>query len=450
MKGFVPTPPHLVDAMVGKLFRDRRPQPEESLLDPGCGTGAFLQGVVRWCDTRSLPLPRMVGIESNPDHLREARGQLGHLDRITLLNEDFLKPRQDAFDYIIGNPPYVPITGLSVEERTMYRRRYATATGRFDLYLLFFDQALKLLKPNGRMVFVTPEKFLYVQTAEPLRRQLASIGVEEIELIEESVFGELITYPTITTVSGVLRTGETEIRLRDGTVRRVRLGPAGSSWLPLLNGAARASSGPVLADAFLRISCGVATGADNVFVVRDSELPQPLRRYAHPTLSGREIVPGKEIRPTRWMLVPYTREGALLAEGELGALGDYLRHPVRYARLLQRTCVARKPWYAFHENPPLDEILRPKILCKDIGARPWFVVEERGDIVPRHSVYYLMPREPAKIHDLCAYLNSDVVLEWFTAHCQRAANGFVRLQSHVLKQAPLPDRFLRARQLACV
>lgn len=118
MKGFVPTPPHLVDAMVGKLFRAGQPLACESLLDPGCGTGAFLKGVVRWCDARGPPLPRMVGIESNPALLRQAKRSLGHLDQITLLNEDFLSPRHDAFDYIIGNPPYVPITGLSVEERT--------------------------------------------------------------------------------------------------------------------------------------------------------------------------------------------------------------------------------------------------------------------------------------------------------------------------------------------
>jgi adenine-specific DNA-methyltransferase len=73
----------------------------------------------------------------------------------------------------------VPITGLSEDERRSYRQRYTTATGRFDLYLLFFEQALRLLKPGGRLVFITPEKFLYVRTAEPLRRALGAVAVEE-------------------------------------------------------------------------------------------------------------------------------------------------------------------------------------------------------------------------------------------------------------------------------
>lgn len=131
----------------------------------------------------------------------------------------------------------------------------------------------------------------------------------------------------------------------------------------------------------------------------------------------------------------------------MGPLGDYLRHPERRAKLLQRTCVARKPWYAFHENPPLVDILKPKILCKDIGASPYFVLDDRGVVVPRHSVYYLVPTDPARLVDLCDYLNSDFSRQWLLANCQRAANGFVRLQSHVLKRMPVPPELVDIPEL---
>jgi hypothetical protein len=69
-------------------------------------------------------------------------------------------------------------------------------------------------------------------------------------------------------------------------------------------------------------------------------------------------------------------------------------------------------------------------------------VDEVGDIVPRHSLYYLVPREAGHIQDLCEYLNSNTAVEWLMAHCQRAANGFIRLQSHILKRLPVPDKFV--------
>ena len=43
-------------AMVEKLFRTRQPRAEETLLDPGCGTGVFIEGVLRWCDRHRRPV----------------------------------------------------------------------------------------------------------------------------------------------------------------------------------------------------------------------------------------------------------------------------------------------------------------------------------------------------------------------------------------------------------
>jgi len=138
------------------------------------------------------------------------------------------------------------------------------------------------------------------------------------------------------------------------------------------------------------------------------------------------------------MLIPYARDGRLFEEAELGALGKYLRQPSVRAKLLRRTCVRRKPWYAFHENPPLRDILRPKILCKDIAAKPEFWIDRSGELVPRHSVYYIIPKRAENVDALCSYLNSARVREWLEGNCQRAANGFLRLQSSVLKRLPLP------------
>jgi adenine-specific DNA-methyltransferase len=126
-------------------------------------------------------------------------------------------------------------------------------------------------------------------------------------------------------------------------------------------------------------------------------------------------------------------------ESELQALGYYLRQATIRKRLLERTCVRRKPWYAFHETPPLSEILRPKILCKDITEKPYFWIDRKGALVPRHSVYYIVPEDPAIIERLCEHLNSTEVANWLFEHCQRAANSFLRLQSNILKTIPVPD-----------
>jgi len=425
--------------MVDKLFAGRRPTPDALLLDPGCGPGAFIDGVLRWCSRHNATPPQIVGIDSDAAHAAEARLRFRSDRHVSVRNADFLQPGLENFDYIVGNPPYVAITGLSEAERSDYRRRYLTATNRFDLYALFFEQALRMLKPDGRLVFITPEKFLYVESAASLRTKLAELSVDELHFLPEDTFGDLVTYPLVTTLRRA-RPGATVVLTRDGAKRRVKLPSNGQSWLPAVSEAER-HDGPVLADIAIRISCGVATGADREFVLADSDLDDSLRPFSHATISGRQLIPGREPVVTERMLVPYDHAGALLHERTLGALGDYLRVDRRKKALLSRTCAQRKPWYSFHETPPLSALLRPKLLCKDISRVPHFFVDRDGSIVPRHSVYYIVPADPARLDELVAYLNGHSARQWLLNHCQRAAGGFIRVQSHVLKRLPIPGEF---------
>jgi SAM-dependent methyltransferase len=450
MKGFVPTPPEIVDLMVQKLFEERAPALQDVILDPGCGKGAFIEGIIRWCHKHRVRIPRIIGVDSHPQLVREARKRLKDHPRVETRLQDFLdKPGEPRYSFIIGNPPYVPITGLSEDERDRYRKLYRTAQGRFDLYLLFFEQALRQLLPNGRIVFITPEKFLYVDTARPLRQLLGRMAIQSIHLVSEDTFGELVTYPTITTVKNTTSRSSTTVILRNGHIHRVALPADGRSWWPTVQaGSDRplCGKGTKLRDLCVRISCGVATGADAVFVHPTKSLAPSLRPFAYPTISGRQLsnIASTLPRPTHSMLIPYGPDGELLKEGALDGLRSYLTQPVIRDRLLQRTCVSSKPWYAFHENPPFPDILRPKILCKDITPQPRFWIDRSSRLIPRHSVYYIVPKHPEHLEILCDHLNSDEAFRWLASHCQRAANGFLRLQSHVLKELPIPSDLLPA------
>jgi SAM-dependent methyltransferase len=430
--------------MVALLFRGRSPSLDDTVLDPGCGTGEFIDGLIRWCHSRGLALPRITGVESDPQHLPTLRAKYAGVRAVSIEHADFLVDGRTSYDYIVGNPPYVPITALSEPEKARYRARYVTARGRFDLYLLFFEQALRHLAPGGRLVFITPEKYLYVETARPLRDLLARLHIEEIRLVREDTFGELVTYPTITVV-GRARPGRTLAVRRDGSTVVVKLPPGQDSWLPLLQGGASRCGTVTLGDLCLRLSCGVATGADSVFVRPANDLDPALRPIGHPTIAGRELTPATtDLAPRFVILTPYGADGRLIPVEQLGALRRHLLSDDVRRRLLARTCVKRKPWYAFHETPPLRDILRPKILCKDISETPHFWVDRSGEIVPRHSVYYIVPREPAAIDVIASYLRSASAHEWLTRNCQRAAKGFLRLQSRVLQRLPVPDDIARA------
>jgi len=442
--------------MVAKLFRPMPPNAESKVLDPGCGPGAFIDGVLRWCESHSCPIPQIVGIESDPLHFGSASQKYANLPQVCIRRSDFLTEACEKFDYIVGNPPYVSILGLSECERKTYKRLYTTATNRFDLYILFFERAVKSLTRNGRLVFITPEKYVFVDSAAAIRMLLRQYSVDELHYVNEAAFGNLVTYPLITTINFSSDCCGTRIIHRNGRIDHVELQRNSESWLPRILGSLEAFIGPTLSDVSSRISCGIATGADDVFVVRTDDLDPGLRKFAYPTIAGRDIQNGQIAQSLNSILVPYDECGRLYSEADLGQLGDYLSLPENRSRLITRTCVKSKPWYSFHENPPMRDLLSTKVLCKDICSSPFFVQSSRSALIPRHSVYYIVPRASVDIDQLNDYLNSPTAQEWLHNHCQRASKGYLRLQSNVLRQLPIPRSLLlkgsdlshKSRQLA--
>jgi type I restriction-modification system DNA methylase subunit len=65
-----------------------------------------------------------------------------------------------GFDVVVGNPPYVRIQSLPKEDADYFRSHYDSAFGSFDIYVLFIEKAIRLLKTSGHLGFITSGKFL--------------------------------------------------------------------------------------------------------------------------------------------------------------------------------------------------------------------------------------------------------------------------------------------------
>jgi hypothetical protein len=401
------------------------------------------------CDDEGWEYPTGLGVETNPEHLTEARDR--GLTHVEFEERDFLADEmRDAgsFDYIVGNPPYVPIEGLSEDEKSRYKAEFSTAIERFDLYLLFFERSLNLLAVNGVLSFVTPEKFEYVDTAAPLRRLLTTddMRVEDVEHIDEDAFTGLVTFPCVTTVR---RTNddatprETHVKLRDGTTHTTTLPPDGSSWASQIRDAdlEKMEAGVTLGDVTERVSPGLATGADNVFVVNADAVPDAVdKKWVRPTVSGSQLREFDGPYTDSAFVCPYKDDGSLADGDELDTTLDWLEE--HRERLEDRSCVEKgKKWYAWHEKPPMQDILQPKIVFRDIAKEPRFWPEDHGDVIPKHSVYYAVPHDSVPMDELIEYLNSPRARMWMEAHCQKAHNGYYRLQSRVLSNLPVPKEW---------
>ena len=103
------------------------------------------------------------------------------------------------FDVVIGNPPYIRIQTLPRDEADYYRDHFASASGSFDIYVLFLEKGIELLKPGGRLGFICSSKFLKSQYGAGILQLIKkNCTVENIvDLSAQTVFAEATTYPAI-------------------------------------------------------------------------------------------------------------------------------------------------------------------------------------------------------------------------------------------------------------
>jgi hypothetical protein len=80
--------------------------------------------------------------------------------------------RTGGFDAVIGNPPFVRQEQISAIKPAL-EKAFGTYAGTADLYVYFYEQGLKLLRPGGRLAYVVTNKWLRAGYARGLRRLFA-------------------------------------------------------------------------------------------------------------------------------------------------------------------------------------------------------------------------------------------------------------------------------------
>ena len=77
-----------------------------------------------------------------------------------------------GFDVVIGNPPYIPTERIASADKSYYEEKYQSAYGRINVYPLFYEKGLTLLKNNGLLGYITPYTLMKNQYYVEARRYI--------------------------------------------------------------------------------------------------------------------------------------------------------------------------------------------------------------------------------------------------------------------------------------
>jgi adenine-specific DNA-methyltransferase len=475
------------------------------LVEPSCGSGAFLVPAVERL-VRSLQdgaidehvlSDSVVAFDLQPQNVERCRravaavlerggattGTAARLAQRWIRTEDYLLSARantdlledsqvvDA-DVVIGNPPYIRLEDVTDELTSSYRSRWPTMSGRADIYVGFFERALRSLEPGGRLAFICADRWMRNQYGANLRRLVGrdySVDVvwtmHDVDAFESSV----AAYPAITVLSrrrqGPAVVADTTGEFSEASARELakwsissessaaagpgyrafrlphwfhgeELWPSGSpmrlALIEHLNDHFRPLDNP---DAGTRVGIGVATGADKVYVVDNHDVVEddrllPLAMVAD-TRSGRFAWGG------RFLVNPWGPDGRIVELDRYPRLRSYLQQ--HKAQLTARHTAKAHPqsWYRTIDKVHHKLIPQPKLLIQDMRTAINPVLDPGGHY-PHHNLYFVVS-DTWDLEVLGGLLLSRVAQAFIEAYCVRMRGNTLRFQSQYLQKIRVPD-----------
>ena len=353
-----------------------------------------------------------------------------------------------GFDCVVGNPPYVRIQSLDKALVRYLEKRFESAGGKFDLYIPFLEHGTALLRKDGLLGMIVPNKFLTADYGAAFRGFAAAHRLlrQLVDFECERVFPGTGTYCCLVFLGR--RTGHDHglTRLLGASDREGHRRRAVPNALARPRGTS--SREPTVHEAEYRsrrrrraIFQGLITGADRLLIGdRDGD---SIRFGTDSVEFDPEIFrPGLE-RPRRsplWPAVlrslrPLSAIGSLTDETELMAEAE-LAHAIRGVPLSVQTA-ARIGKTGKHIDD-LSGVVRPlvpadyralhvaKIVTQVLASRASFALDRQGDYTfvggKRRRCMELFPTSPTKTGcGCCSAFSIPAVL---TPRCRHAAHGF--------------------------
>jgi adenine-specific DNA-methyltransferase len=481
----------LLDLAGYKVDRDLA---ESVAVEPAAGDGAFLivmaERLIESCRREGHSLlsceKSIVAFELNDLSAQRARDvvlnrliQLGvevesarHLSSTWVRRGDFLiEAHALKADFVIGNPPYIRLEEIPEEAAAYYRRSYPTMIGRADLYVAFFEAALRQLNAGGTCAFICADRWMRNQYGAELRELVTSgYSVDVLlEMHDANAFeDEVDAYPAITIIrrasqrTALVASAGAEAEKvppsqiaafldasseengcnisRDVLrVARVHTWFSGTSPWPCqspeqLELLRRLECNFEPLETSAKIGIGVATGSDRLFITTDPDLVEDSRLLK--LALAKDIGKGTLEWSGHYLVDPWNCDGLV----DLRQFPRLERYFEAHAADLKKRHTAAKNlsgWYRTIDRVTHSLAKEPKLYIADI-QNYLDPVLDRGETYPHHNLYFIKS-DIWDLEVLGGLLMSAVGQFFVSSYGVRMRGGYFRFQAQYLRRIRVPS-----------
>jgi len=381
-----------------------------------------------------------------------------------------------GFDVVIGNPPYVRVQGIDKISKDVFKKLYFSATGKYDLYVLFLEKGDKIQNKRGNLIFINPNKFFNADYGIGIRNYYAK-NKNAKAIID---FGDTQNFSTATTYTCIIQTTSRPAEFfnyhlwnpKNSILRKLSFTSRkhfeiGEKWELLSNEKAEIFEklklgGKPLIEYTEEIFQGLISGGDKYFLLEllnekedyyeckslfNGEIYLLEKAVTRKLLKGKEAKAHKLPKTKYITIYPYKKQSGktqLLSPNELQKYPktfEYLNSMKYELENRGSASMEYQSWYAMWNNREIDKFESPKLLTQVLSGFPNFGVDKDGDYWfvggGNAGVYGIIPKDSELLLFFSGLLNSEILAFFIAETSTKFRGGYFSFAKRFLADFPV-------------
>ena len=379
-----------------------------------------------------------------------------------------------GFDCIIGNPPYIQLQSMGTDADVLERMKYKTYVRTGDIYCLFYEHGMNLLKPNGCLCYITSNKWMRAGYGKELRQyfiaktnpvlliDFAGIKIFDAATVETNILIAKKESYTQNTLACIISNTD-DLNKLSVLVQQQAVEcnfAENDSWI-ILSAIEQSikrkieAVGTPLKDWDIRINYGIKTGFNEAFVITTDKRNEILANcqtegertrtaeLIRPILRGRDIKRYSYDWANLWLINTHNGIKGKIPRIQIENYPAIKAHLDQYWEKISTRADKGDTPYNLRNCAYMEDFSKPKIVWGNLNLTPNYALVENNSFINAPSSMIV----PASKY-LLAILNSKIADFYIKLLGVTRNGGYFEYKPMFIEQLPIPQLKIENKELA--
>lgn len=347
-----------------------------------------------------------------------------------------------GFDVVIGNPPYV--RQEAIKHLKPHLHHYKVYSGTADLYVYFYELAYKLLRENGLNGFICSNKFFRAKYGENLRSLiLENMSIDSIvdfnkkQIFEEATVDSSITIFKKSKNSNSFKYFPSDMieffEINQSDLSKDSFSFSNPKELKIKNKIEKV--GVPLKEWNILIKSGIKTGLNEAFIIDEKTKNELIAKDSKNSEIIKPFLRGRDIKRYH-----YEFANLWLVNIHNNPPIDINEYPIikkhldKYYDKLEKRSDKGVSSYNLRNCAYLNKFEEEKILWLELVDKPSFTIDNNNFYLDM-TIFFISGKN---LKYLLSILNSNLIFWYFDLICAESGVGTNRWKKMYVEQLPIP------------